>query len=46
MKAIDIVLPPAKTEYEDWQRWLNRMETQLRMLNYYAKKKIEVKYYG
>jgi len=44
MKAIDIVLPPPKTEYEDWQRWMNRMETQLRMLSYYRKRKIEVSF--
>jgi hypothetical protein len=41
--AIDIVKPAPKTELEAWNRWLNRMETQLRTLPYYDKVKIEVK---
>lgn len=34
MKAIDCVLPPPTTALEDFQRWMNRMETQLRMMHY------------
>jgi hypothetical protein len=44
-KSLDGILRPT-TKLEDWQFWMNRMETELRMLSYYAKKKIEVKYYG
>lgn len=43
MKAIDIILPPAKTEKEDWKRFLNRIETELRIGIYRHKVKIVVK---
>lgn len=42
--VIDTVLPPAKTEHEEWQRWLNRMHCELIALPYYKKRKIEVRY--
>lgn len=41
-KAVDIIKPPSKTELEESERWMNRMETQLRTLPYYSKRKIEV----
>lgn len=45
MKSLDGILRPT-TKLEDWQFWLNRMETQLRQLSYYAKVKIRVHYDG
>lgn len=44
MLAIDIVRPPAKTALEEWERWQNRIHSELVSLPYYKKKKIEVKY--
>lgn len=43
MKSLDGILPPAKTELEEHSRWMNRIQTQLRTLSYYHKKKIDVK---
>lgn len=42
MKAVDIILPPAKTNLEEWERWKNRMQSELQSLPYYHKKKIDV----
>lgn len=41
-KALDVVLPPARTEKEDWDRFLNRMETQLRQRPYAHRVRIEI----
>ena len=43
VKAVDIVKPEPKTALEDWQRWLNRMESEFRTAPWVKKKKIEVK---
>lgn len=43
IKAMDIVRPAPKTALEAWERWMNRMETQLRTLPYYEKKVIKVR---
>lgn len=42
MKAIDIVLPPAKTEQDEWLRWINYMQGKGQVLNP-RRKAIEVK---
>lgn len=41
--SLDGIVRP-KTEREEWEHWMNRMETQLRTLSYYAKVKIKVCY--
>jgi hypothetical protein len=41
-KAMDIVKPPARTEYEAWLRWLNRIQSELATLPYYGRRKIKV----
>lgn len=46
MKAIDIVKPQAKTQLEDWGRWLNYMEAECRTAPWFPHKKIEVTYVG
>lgn len=46
MKTMQPVLEPPKDRYEEWIRFLNRMETQLRTLSYYKKIKIKVRYDG
>lgn len=42
-KAIDIVRPEPKTALEAWERWMNMMESKLRLLPYAGGRKIEVK---
>jgi len=43
LKAMDIVKAEPKTEYEAWQRWMNRVESELRSMPSYSKRQIEVK---
>lgn len=38
MKVIDIVKPKPKTELEAFNRWLNRMESELRSMPGYGKR--------
>lgn len=42
MKAIDIVLPEPRTEQEEWQRFINRMQAKLASLE--RARKIEISY--
>lgn len=38
------IKPPVTNRLENWRRWMNKMETELRQLSYYKKIKVEVKY--
>lgn len=40
---IDIILPPPKTEWEEYQRYLNWRAVEFRSFSWIKKKRIEVK---
>lgn len=42
MKAIDIIKPEPKTEFEAHERWKNRLHSELATLSYSRRKKIKV----
>lgn len=43
MLVMDVVKPPAKTQLEDFQRWMNYMQTEF-IFSTYGRKNIPITY--
>lgn len=43
MKSLDGILPPPRTNMEDWNRWMNRMAVQFQQAPWSNRTIIEVK---